>query len=98
MKDIIGFLEELGKNADLRLDRVDFESILNNDDFDAEARNAILNSDQKALEMLLNARSKIVCMLVPADEDEDEGEDDKEEPAEDNTISVNQEKRFSQVC
>lgn len=79
MKNIISFLEELGKNADLRLDRVDFESILDNDDFDAEARNAILNKDQQALEMILDARSKIVCLLVPAEEDEDEGEDDGKE-------------------
>lgn len=78
MKNIISFLEELGKNADLRLDRVDFESILNNDDFDVAARDAILNKDQQALEMILNARSKIVCLLVPAKEDEDDNKDEEE--------------------
>jgi hypothetical protein len=87
MKNIISFLEELGKNADLRLDRVDFESILNNDDFDPEARNAILNKDQQALEMILDARSKIVCLLVPAEEDEDDDKDDKDEEDSKNVLS-----------
>jgi hypothetical protein len=83
MKSTLSFLEELGRNADLRFDRVDFEALMNNDDFSPEVKEAILNRDRNALEMLLNARSKIVCMLIPAeeneDEDEDEGDDSSEE-------------------
>lgn len=82
MKSAIKFLEELGKNADLRLDRVDFESLLNNDDFDPEIKEAILSKNQQSLEMLLNARTKIVCLLVPAEDDEggdDQGDDNSQE-------------------
>ena len=79
MKNTISFLEELGRNADLRFDKVDFESLMNNDDFSPEVKEAILNRDKNALEMLLNARSKIVCMLIPAEENEDEDQDDDED-------------------
>jgi len=95
MKNVISFLEELGKNADLRLDNVDFESILNNEDFDPEAKKAILNKDHRAIEMLLNARSKIVCLIVPA-EDDDDDDDDKEE--DDNSKEESQNKQISQGC
>ncbi|PIP79896.1 MAG: hypothetical protein COW84_08200 [Gammaproteobacteria bacterium CG22_combo_CG10-13_8_21_14_all_40_8] len=76
MKNTIRFLEELGENANFRLDRIDFEAILDNDDFDPKVREAIINKDQQVLELLLNARSKIVCMIVPAEEEDDKEEDD----------------------
>jgi hypothetical protein len=94
MRDVIEFLEELGKNADLRLDLVDFESLLTNDDFDPEVKKAILEKDSKALELLLNARSKIVCMIVPAKEDEDD--DDKDD--DDNSKEDKQTEQRIQAC
>ena len=78
MNNVIRFLDQIGRNADLRLDRMDVESILFNDEFDEETTKAILNNDHRALEVLLNARSKIVCMIVPAEEEEEEEENEDE--------------------
>lgn len=80
MKNVISFLEKLGQNADLKLENIDFETLLENEDFDPEVKEAILAEDQNAIEMILNARSKIVCLLVPAEEDEEDtnSDDDKE--------------------
>ncbi len=86
MINVIHFLEEMGRNADLRLDRVDFETIVDSNDFDAETRDAILKNDNRTLEVLLNARSKIVCMIMPAEDDE---EDKKEEENEDEGTKKN---------
>ena len=94
MNDVIKFLEELGQNADVRLDLIDFESLLNNDDFDPEVKKAILEKDSKALEMLLNARSKIVCMIVPAEEEDDEEEKDDDDKSKEEKQSV----RLIQAC
>lgn len=96
MKNIIGFLEELGRNSDLRLDKVDFEAILENDDFDPEVRKAILDKDQNAIEMILNARSKIVCILIPAEEDDEDEDKDKDDSTEEDSISINRQERISQ--
>ena len=90
MKSVINFLEELGKNSDLRLDRVDFESILDNDEFDPEVKKAILNRDHRAIEIILNARSKIVCLIVPAEEEDDNKEDD-------DSMEESQNKRVLQI-
>jgi hypothetical protein len=96
MSDVIKFMEELGKNSDLRLDRIDFESLLTNDDFDPEVRKAILEKDSKALEMLLNARSKIVCMIVPAKEEDDDEEDNKDD--DDNSKEEQQSAQRAKAC
>ncbi len=87
MINVIRFLEEMGRNADLRLDRVDFETIVDSNDFDAETRDAILKNDNRSLEVLLNARSKIVCMIMPAEDDEEDK--DKEEENEDEGTKKN---------
>ncbi|TQV76879.1 hypothetical protein FLL45_02695 [Aliikangiella marina] len=79
MNKVIRFLEELGESSALRLDKVDFESILNNEEFDEETKKAILNEDPAALKMLMDARHKIVCILIPAEPDEEEDDDDSEE-------------------
>ena len=97
MEDVISFLEKLGKNSDLRLDRVDFESILDNDDFDPDVKQAILNKDHRALEMILNARSKIVCIILPAEEEDDEEEEDKKDE-DDNSKEESQDSKIAQAC
>jgi len=88
MTDIIDFLEELGKNANIRLDKVDIESLLVNDDFDEQAKQAILNKDANAIEMILNARSKIVCLIVPAEDDDDNEEEDDSDSKEENHQAI----------
>jgi len=94
MNKVLSFLEELGRNADLRLDKVDFEAILNNEEFDQETRQAILNEDPAALKMLLDARHKIVCILLPADEDD---EDEKESDDDDSTEEEQEKSQFEKV-
>lgn len=102
MKDVLKFLEDLGKNADLKFERIDFASLLNNDDFDSEAKKAILSKDSKALEILLNARSKIVCMIMPAEEEDEEEEEDQSEnrskDEDDKSDEENQSVQLKQVC
>ena len=81
---MLEFLEKLGKSADLRLDRIDFSSLLDNDDFDPEVSRAILNKDPGALALILKARSRIVCSLAPARDDDDEYEYETDDNDSDN--------------
>lgn len=80
MNKAIQFLEELGQNADIQLDKIDFSTLLENEDFDPKIKAAILNRDERALQMLLDARTKIVCMLIPAEEEEEKQDDEKDSP------------------
>lgn len=89
MSNIIDLLEKIGRSAELQqLDSLTLAKISNPLDLDPQVQNAILNHDNKALEMLLNARNKIVCAVCPAEEepsdtpqDEDDDEHDEAEKA-----------------
>lgn len=89
MNNIINLLEKLGSSAELQqLDSITLAKVSNPLDLDQQVQNAILNHDNKALEMLLNARNKIVCAVCPAEEepadtpeDEDGDEHDEAEKA-----------------
>ena len=78
MSSIIAFLEELGKNAQLRDAAVaDLEDVMIVSAIDPEVRAAILAEDQKRLEVLLGASTNVCCMVrTPEHDDESEhGED-----------------------
>mgnify|MGYP006145797089 CR=1 FL=1 len=88
MNNIINLLEKLGSSAELQqLDSITLAKVSNPLDLDQQVQNAILNHDNKALEMLLNARNKIVCAICPAEEEpsdtpqEDDDEHDEAEKA-----------------
>ncbi len=89
MNKVLSFIEEMGKNANLKLDRVDFETLFQNDDFDPELKQALINGDESALKMMLDARSKIVCLLVPAKDDDEDSESDNSEETEEETKAIN---------
>lgn len=84
MNNIIKAIELLGKTATLEpLSVNDMHKILNPLDLDAEAQQAIINKDTAALEMMLDVRHKIVCMVnkpQPDDEPEDAPEQEDEQP------------------
>ena len=84
MKNVISLLEKMGANAEFKqLDSTTLEKVLNPLDLDADLQAAILMHDNSALEMILDARNKIVCLICPAEdepsEDEGEGKDDQED-------------------
>ncbi len=87
MNNIINLLDKLGSSAELQqLDRTILAKVSNPLDVDEQVQNAILNHDNKTLEMLLNARNKVVCAVCPAEEepsdapqqDDDDQDDDAE--------------------
>lgn len=76
MSNVIGFLEEMGRDAQLRHAGADaLESALAHVGIDPPLQAAIANGDPRCLEMLLGARTDLVCGLSP-------GRQDNEEPAE----------------
>ncbi len=84
MDNIIKAIELLGKTATLEsLSVDDVHRILNPLDLDAEVQQAIINKDTAALEMMLDVRHKIVCMInkpQPDDEPQDTPEEQDDEP------------------
>ncbi|MEH8019145.1 hypothetical protein MN202_18055 [Rheinheimera muenzenbergensis] len=86
MKNIINLLDKLGSSAELQqLDIATLAKISNPLDLDEQVQKAILNHDNKALEMLLNVRNKVVCAICPAEEepsDTPQKDDDDQDDAE----------------
>jgi hypothetical protein len=83
MSNIIEFLDVLGQQSDLELDQEKLQTLLADQDLSKEVQQALLKNDHQALEMLLDARTKIVCLIMPAEEDDEES-DDEEESQKDN--------------
>ena len=88
MNNIIDLLDKIGRSADLQqLDSLTLAKVSNPLDLDQQVQDAILNHDNQTLEMLLNARNKIVCAVCPAEEEpsdapqEDDDEQDEAEKA-----------------
>ena len=86
MNNIIDLLDKIGRSAELQqLNSVTLAKVSNPLDLDQQVQNAILNHDNKTLEVLLNARNKIVCAVCPAEEepsDTPQEDDDEHEEAE----------------
>lgn len=86
MNNALQALEALGKTAGLhQLQTVEIEQVINLLDLDPQVQQAIVSKDTATLEMLLNVRSKIVCMVNKPEPDEapleqPDGEDDISEP------------------
>ena len=84
MSNVIGFLERMGRDAQLRhAGNEEMQSALNGAIFDPEMQAAILQGDQSVLEELLGARTNVMCLVAPAREDEEQRDspvqDDDEE-------------------
>ena len=81
MNNVIAFLDRMGRDPSLaKLPAEDFATALEGAGLDDAPRQALLDGDADALNGLLGGRHKMMCMLFPA-----EGDDDKkqgEEPEE----------------
>lgn len=87
MSNVIDFLEQMGRDAQLRsATGLEVEAALLRAGIEPNTRAAILGGDQLLLESLVGASHNICCMInVPDEEEESEEEDDdgKEEEGED---------------
>lgn len=84
MDNIIKAIELLGRTSSLAsLSAEEVKQVLNPLDLDIAVQQAILRKDTSALEMMLDVRNKIVCMVnkpEPDDTPEDVPEQDDEQP------------------
>jgi hypothetical protein len=78
MSEVIEFLEQLGKDANLRhASQAEIGQALARTQIDPSVQAAILNEDQRQLEALLGADTNVCCMIfVPEDEDDVPPEED----------------------
>jgi hypothetical protein len=77
---LIGFLEQLGQDADLRRasDKM-MEEALRSAGIDPALRAAILAGDRRVLEELMGAQPNICCTVHREDEEEEEEPEEEEE-------------------
>jgi hypothetical protein len=84
MNNVIDVIERLGASASFGEQSIQQRQLVNDAvGLDEAVKQALLNKDNEALNVLLNVRRKIVCALVPAKEDEP---DESEEQDEENSI------------
>lgn len=88
MQNVIAFLERMGRDPSLaQLPDDEFARVLAEAGLDDAPRQALLDRDADALNGLLGGRHKMMCMLFPAEGDEEkkDGEqpDDGDPPADD---------------
>jgi hypothetical protein len=79
MPNVIDFLEQMGRDAQLRFATgLEVEAALTRAGIEPSVRAAILGGDQLLLESLVGASHNICCMInVPDEEEESEEEDDE---------------------
>ena len=73
MSNVIQLLERLGEDASLQTESA--LSVIENANLDAELKESLINKDVTSLERQLDVCPDIVCLILPA-EDDDQGEDD----------------------
>jgi hypothetical protein len=77
MLTVIEFLEQMGRDADLRhASESRLVEALTNTQIDPFTRKAIVGADQRRLEFVVGARSEVCCLLyVPVTKEGDEEEE-----------------------
>lgn len=81
MSNIINILEKMGQNAELRYANAgELTALMANTD--SALIEAVIAGDQHQLEMLLGARTNVVCGLHPADQPDEEPQDEPEDQPE----------------
>ena len=84
MSNVIDLLERLGKDAQLRhASDHEIEQALIRAQIDPAIRNAILQRDQRELEMLLGASANVCCMIATPAQEEREDEDEEKHQEDD---------------
>lgn len=87
MDNVISLMERLG--ADSRLNADIIEALKNQPLESADITAAVQDADITKLEMLLNVRNKIVCMIFPVEEPKDKPDQpDEEERPEDTKKAI----------
>lgn len=87
MSNVIQFLETMGRNPSMtRVSTVDYAASVALLEIHNEQRHALLHRDQDVLSGLLGGRSKMLCSVFPADDDQkdDQKHDNEREPEEPN--------------
>ena len=80
MSNVIQFLEKMGKDpAMAKLDQDEYAAAVDALGLDDAPRRALLDRDADSLNGLLGGRHKMVCMLFPADGDDNKKDDDQED-------------------
>jgi hypothetical protein len=86
MSNVIAFLESMGRDPALVAGGEEFTKAVDSLGMDDQARAALLAGDVGSLSELLGGRTRMLCALLPADDDqkddegEGDGEDDGEQP------------------
>lgn len=84
MSNVVQFLEALARNPILSVE--DFTTAVSNADLTPSARQALFNKDIQALVTELGGRSRMMCFIYPADNEEQPAEEtpdtDEETPKE----------------
>lgn len=80
MSIVVQFLEALARNPK-PMSAEDFATAIANAELEPAARQAILNRDPDGLNRVLGGRLNVMCLVVPAENDEpQEGEEREGEP------------------
>lgn len=79
MSSIIELLERMGKDSLLSESTTEFERAINQSDLNSSLKKALIDKNINELVNQLDVCPEIVCALLPADEDESEGEQEAEE-------------------
>ncbi|WP_028766355.1 hypothetical protein [Shewanella fidelis] len=82
MSNIIQLLERMGQDASLQTE-TNFEQAIAESALTESLKQALINKDDISLKRELDVCPDVVCILIPA-EDEDEETDDKKEKDENN--------------
>ena len=85
MSKVIQVLEQMGSDGNCQSEQA-IDQLLATTEVNAEQAEAIINKDVTSLERQLDVCPDIVCIILPADDEEGEGEDDSTEETSNNVI------------
>jgi hypothetical protein len=90
MSNVIAFLESIGRDPALKPGEEAFTAAVQASGLDDQAQAALLARDGGTLSELLGGRTKMLCSLFPADEDDkrDEEQPDEDDQPDDKSPSV----------
>lgn len=81
MSNVVQFLEALGRNPQ-PLSADEFVQVVTSAALEPGVQQALLDRDADALNQLLGGRLSVMCMIVPAENDEPQREDEQEDEGE----------------
>lgn len=90
MSNVIQVLEQMGSDAKLQSEQNTqaIVQLLATNEIDTEQAEAILNKDITSLERQLDVRPDIVCLIVPADDEQDGDNDENDSTEETSNFAI----------